>query len=255
MIFTTFSRLLTKFLTAKPPLTASRQHSLLRDRSRYKFSKYIILKATKDDYDSVLKVMHECFYDSEPTCYALGIKPNAIIDETALKNMAEGKTLIAKCKFSGSIVGAAINETSNPWDPDQKEKLANHINCPKIKQWLLFQAYAQRYPQLWGRYNVDKVFESSNIFVRKSDQSDEILLRLLEESKTLAFECGFKIFRVNATKRDVWESCEKADMKLTAEIPYCSYIGRNMKPVFVTPPPNKCLKVYVNVMADNFGCT
>ncbi|CAH1114080.1 unnamed protein product [Psylliodes chrysocephalus] len=242
-----FGQICFKLLSKSKPNNACNFSILRSKKNRYKFSQYIILKANKDDYRPILKIMHEHFYKNEPTCVTLGIRPNAIIDETALKNMAEGITLVARCKHDGSIVGAAINETSNPWDPDLKEKLASNIECQKMKHWLFFQAHVQRFPKLWCRYDVQKVFELANMFVKRGLKDNEIMLRLINESRNLARDYGYKVFRINATKNIICKMCEMAKMQLTAEIPYCSYVGKNLAPIFNLSHRNKSLKIYIDV--------
>lgn len=40
--------------------------------------------------------------------------------------------------------------------------------------------------------------------------------------------------------------CEKLKMKMIAEIPYISYVGMNMLPVFSPPPPHNAVKIYID---------
>ncbi|XP_023028095.1 uncharacterized protein [Leptinotarsa decemlineata] len=218
-----------------------------KDRRDTHLSPYIILKPTKEDYETILKLMHEAYYPEEPTCFSLGIARNTVMDETALKNLAEGISLVARSKYDGCIVGACINETSNRWDPDLKEKLAASVQCSNVKQLLLFQAHIQRFPQLWDCYCVQKIFEISNLFVKKFHSRSDIAERLLNESKELAADCGYKVVRLNATSLHLAELAKSMNMELAAEMPYCLYVGRNMKPVFDPPYPNDSVKVFIDV--------
>ncbi|CAH1156173.1 unnamed protein product [Phaedon cochleariae] len=246
-----FGKFINKILSELKPtiFIPTRNRSIFRGSKakQQNLSPYIILKATKEDYDHVLKLMHECFYIEEPTCLSLNLNHNTILDETALKNMAEGITLVARCKYDGCIVGACINNTTNPWDPDLKEKLACNVQCTKTKQLLLFQAHVQRFPRLWNCYDVQKVFEISNVFLKRELRKTDIMEKLVRESKDLAADCGYKVVRLDATSKNLVELCKKVNMELAAEIPYCMYIGKNNKPVFDPPHPNDSVKIYVDV--------
>ena len=122
-------------------------------------SNYIILKATKDDFHEILKLKHDMYYTDEPTFYSLGVTHNPFLDESSLNTMAEGYSLLARCKYDGNLVGASINGSAHPWDPDMREKFACSIKCPKVRQIMLFYAHVQRLPDIWNRYHVNKVFE------------------------------------------------------------------------------------------------
>ncbi|KAJ8932858.1 hypothetical protein NQ314_014386 [Rhamnusium bicolor] len=138
------------------------------------------VKATKDDYHDIIKLKHEAYYKDEPTCYSLGITQNAFMDEYTMSALTEGMTLVAKCKYNGDIVGAAINEATHPWDPDMREKFACNLRCAKVRQLQLFYAYIQRLPDIWNR-------------------KKGIALRLLHDSREIAADCGYKVVRCDAT--------------------------------------------------------
>lgn len=67
--------------------------------------------------------------------------------------------LVAKCKYNGCIVGACINTSTNPWDPDMEEKLACKIQSDDIRKLILFYAHIMRVPDLWRCLGVQKVYE------------------------------------------------------------------------------------------------
>lgn len=67
--------------------------------------------------------------------------------------------LVAKCKYNGCIVGASINASTNPWDPDMEEKLACKIQSDEIRKLILFYAHIMRVPDLWRCLGVQKVYE------------------------------------------------------------------------------------------------
>ncbi|CAH1996459.1 unnamed protein product [Acanthoscelides obtectus] len=80
-----------------------RNQALFRKSEEKPATPYIILRATRDDYDPVLKIMHEIYYKEEPTFNALGIEKNALLDEDTMKMMAEGVTMVCCPKSSISM--------------------------------------------------------------------------------------------------------------------------------------------------------
>lgn len=212
-------------------------------------SQYIIVKATKEDYRHVLEVMHTSYYPYEPTCSSLGIGPNLVMDERAMKDMVEGMSLVARMKSGGEIVGACINCSLHPWDPDQTEKLALSCKCSKLKTLLLFYAHVTRSPDLWKSYGVERVFEMAYLFVKPEHRRKGIPLRLMEHSQTVARNKCFHVMRCDATNVATAKLCEKLGMRLVDEIPYSSFLGKTFEPVFETSPVNNSVKIYVD---DNF---
>lgn len=209
-------------------------------------SQYIIVKATKDDYVPVLRVMHSSFYPDEPTCSCLGIGPNSVMDERTLMDMAEGMSLLARLKYGGDIVGACVNSSIYPWDPDQTEKLASSCKCNKLKTLLLFYAHMTRRPDFWKSYGVKKVFEMAYVFVKPEHRNKGISFRLMQDSRKLAADKGFQIIRCDATNFVTARICEKLGMRLVDEIPFSSYLGKNFEPVFKPPPPHESVKIYMD---------
>lgn len=142
-------------------------------------SQFIIVKASKQDYRPALKVMHQSYYSDEPTCSCLGIQPNPVLDERTIKDMTEGMTLLAKQKQDGKIVGACINCSLYPWDPEQTEKLACSCRCNKLKSLLLFYAHITKRPDLWKAFDVRKIFEIEYVFVVPEHRRKGISMRYI----------------------------------------------------------------------------
>nr|CAI5862566.1 unnamed protein product [Callosobruchus analis] len=245
LLFGSISKILSDF---NQTLTSNlRNHSLFRKSKEKPISPYIILRATRDDYESVLQEMHESYYLDEPTFASLGIQKNAFMDEDTMRMMAQGMTLVARCRYDSCIVGACINESSNPWDPALKEKFACSVSCPKVRQATLFYAYLQRLPGLWDCYGTQKVFEMSYLFVKRDHRKKGIGLRLLRDSRALAADCGFQVVRCDATSAYTAKLCEKIGMKMIYELPYCNYLSKEtLEPVFQPPPPHTSVKIYVD---------
>lgn len=109
--------------------------------------------------------MWQAYYPSEPTISSLGLgeKRNSVLDEMALRCLAEGVSVVAKCKYTGKIVGACLNESAVPWDADEKERIACRLSCERIQHILYFWAHVQKAPDLWKQFDVQKVLEVDNI--------------------------------------------------------------------------------------------
>lgn len=105
--------------------------------------------------------MWNSFYPDEPTTAGLGLgkKYNAVLEEHALHMLSEGVSLVAKCKYNGNIMGACINASTSPWDPDLLERFACNVACPETRQLLMFWAHLERAPDIWRRLCTQKVFE------------------------------------------------------------------------------------------------
>ncbi|KAJ8980604.1 hypothetical protein NQ317_010815 [Molorchus minor] len=212
------------------------------------FSRYIYLRATKNDYQEIINLMHTSYYPDEPTCACLNITENPLLDESALHSLAEGTSMVARCKFDGTLAGACINESTSPWDPDIKEKIACGVNCEQVKRLLLFYAHMQRLPDVWNKYSVQKVFEMSQLFVTKCHRKKGIGFRLLKHSRALAADCGYKVVRCDATSEYTAKLCKRMGMKKIAEIPYCSYLeSEKLEPVFQPAHPHKAVKIFVDI--------
>ncbi|XP_030752554.1 dopamine N-acetyltransferase-like [Sitophilus oryzae] len=245
-----FGHTILKILSNHTPSKAilqdfKRTFALFKTRDKVKeISPYIIVRADKDEYNEVLNVMHESYYPEEPTCYSLKIAPNPILDERAMKAMEEGFTLVAKCKYNGCIVGACINESTSPWDPEMEEKLACAVKCDKLKKLLMFYAYMMRAPDLWRCLGVQKVYEMSYAFVKRSHRKKGLAYKLLSESKSLGADAGFPVVRCDATNIYTAKICERLGMKKVAEIPYCTYLDQNLEPIFKPPWPHEGVKIF-----------
>ncbi|KAJ3628158.1 hypothetical protein MTP99_015483 [Tenebrio molitor] len=211
-----------------------------------KVQNYLIVRPTSDDYECILSLMRRAYYPEEPTTSSLLFKPTVVFEDHTIQSLCEGYSLIARCKYNGDILGACINETTHCWDPDVKDSLACKVNDVKSRQLLHFYAYMQRVPDLWRKYGVQKIFELAYLFVRKDERGKGIAQNLARDSRILAADCGFPLVRLDATSYYSAKLCEKMKMKLVAEIPYCSYVGADQKPIFNPPEPHKSVKIYID---------
>ncbi|XP_066157877.1 arylalkylamine N-acetyltransferase 1-like [Euwallacea fornicatus] len=207
-------------------------------------SPYLIMRANKDDFDEVLKVMHEGYFDGEPIVNALGISPNLIMDERVRYAMAEGYTLVAKCKYNGRIVGACINKSTRTWDPDLEEELACKIESESMRKLLMFYAHIMRVPDLWRYLEVQKIYEMAYVFVKRPYRKRGLAYRLLDKSKALGVDASFPVVRCDATNMYTARICSRLGMQKIAEIPYSTYLDQNFNSIFKPPWSNESVKIF-----------
>lgn len=109
--------------------------------------------------------MWQSYFKEEPIIKSLGLgtTPNNIFDEHIIKALSQGLSLVARCRYDGCIVGAAINEGTCPWDPDAWDKFACTLCNINMRRLYQFYAYVQRLPDLWNLACTSKIFEVSFI--------------------------------------------------------------------------------------------
>lgn len=124
---------------------------------------YILLRARPNDYKETMDVMYGSYFTQEPTFQSIsyGGKKNALLDEVVLRALEEGVSVIAKCKYTGKIVAASINESTVPWNPEILDRIACSSTCIQLRHIFHFWAYLQQAPKLWEKFDVQKVLEVS----------------------------------------------------------------------------------------------
>lgn len=108
--------------------------------------------------------MWESYYPYEPTVTSLGlgVRKNPLLDEVALHCLAEGVSVLAKCKYTGKIVGGCVNGSSVPWDSAKLERIACSSACVQTRHLFHFWAYLQQAPKIFKRFDVQKIMEVSS---------------------------------------------------------------------------------------------
>lgn len=212
-----------------------------------KIDPYMIVRATPDDTCQILDLMWSAYHPDEPTTKSLGLGKhrNCVFDEQARKILAKGYSVVAKCKYNGSVVGAALCESCSPWDPAMTEKLACTLKDPKMARLYMFWAYLQRAPNLWEKYCQMNIYEIVNVFVRHEDRQRGLAKRLMATAKENGADAGYKVIRVDASSTATAKICEKLKMKLVYEIPFCSYVSEQNEVIFKVPDPTS-IKIYVD---------
>ncbi|KAK9751376.1 Acetyltransferase (GNAT) family [Popillia japonica] len=208
---------------------------------------YVILRPDRESYDEILDIMWNCYFKDEPIVKSLGLgnKPNNIMDQHIMKSLSQGLSLIARCKYDGCIVGAVVNEGTCPWDPDIWDRFACTLCNVKLRQLYQFYAYLQRLPNLWNLACTQKIFEIAHLCVKHEERGKGLATALVRQAIETGADCGYSCIRVDATAIQTQKICERLKMKLVYDVPYCTYIGSNNKPVINPAPPDTSCKIYV----------
>ncbi|XP_018326518.1 uncharacterized protein LOC108737886 [Agrilus planipennis] len=229
-------------------LPVSRFISLFRKKSKEE-SHYLIHRPQPDEYCEILRLLWECYYPEEPTTLSLGLGHchNPVMDEDSLRGLSEGLSLVARCKYTGDIVAGSVNRTACPWDAEEMERFSCSLTCPKLKSYTKFNAHLLKAPMLWERFCTDKIFEISQVFVKKEERQKGLGFKLIKSSKELGADCGFRVIRLDATSHYSAKICEKLDMRLIYTINYDDYVDIYGNPVIKPPPPHCACKVYIDL--------
>ncbi|KAB0800449.1 hypothetical protein PPYR_06189 [Photinus pyralis] len=222
-----------------------------RKRKKPEEKPFLIVPAHRQEYPCIVEMMWTYYYPNEPTISSLGLghTHNPFLDEEALSILREGYSFVAKCKYTGEIVGASLNSSSCPWNPDEMDAKAKTIKDSKLRDLYHFYAHMTRAPLLWQKFCTNKIFLINMVFVRHQDRNRGVSTNLLDTSRKFGADCGYSVIRCNATNIYTAKICENLKMKLVHSIPYCSYIGSNpaQTPLIRAPPPHTELRVYVDL--------
>lgn len=206
-----------------------------------------------NEYENVVDFLCETFYKEEPSVVNIGLSEvppsNALLNMT-LEQIKDGMTIIA-VNPQNSIVGAAVNVGSCPWD---SKKTVQYARCCEdegpSRDLIEFFAYVSRVPNIWNRYCVLKVFECSILAVDPEYRGIGLARKLVEESWYLARDCNYRLFRIDCTSRYTAKIAEGFGWKKVCTIPYCRYV-KNGESVFkYIEEPHTAVDVYV----DHLGC-
>ncbi|GLV41104.1 Agmatine N-acetyltransferase [Carabus blaptoides fortunei] len=224
---------------------------IIRNKSKFTLDqrKFVIVRVTPNDYQSVMELFWNSYFIAEPTTVAAGLANtrNVTFENKIMESMAQGMSLMVRCRYDGSVVGAAINTAMCPWDPDLMDEFADTCSCQRMSDLLHFLAHISRAPKLWTRFCETKIFEVSYLATRPDDRRQGIGLALLQRSLDLGKDLSYKVLRVDGTSRYTQLICEKLKMKMVYEIPYESYRGPDGKVLFRPPPPHTSVKIYVSL--------
>ncbi|XP_044756774.1 uncharacterized protein LOC123315227 isoform X2 [Coccinella septempunctata] len=206
---------------------------------------FLIGKAKPHEYDIIVREMYRSFYPDEPVSFSLKFRCDPKLDELAYTALDENLSVVVKCKYSGELIAASINRTTNPWDPNLLDRLACTL-CSKGKHILHMRAHLMRAHDLWKYYNVQKIFDIQFMFVKREERKQCIPWHLITASRNIASDCGYNIFRIISTNEYLHKVCEKYRMHRSYELPYCAYVGADWQPVCEPPPPHFTARVYVD---------
>ncbi|KAK9874624.1 hypothetical protein WA026_005453 [Henosepilachna vigintioctopunctata] len=204
-----------------------------------------ITRPEKCEFDLIVKEMYRSFYPDEPVSFSLKFRCDPKLDELVYEALSENISVVAKCRYSGELLAASINRTTNPWDSNLLDRIACTL-CTKGKNILHLRAHLMRAHDLWKYYGVQKIFDVQYMFVKKEERKQGIPWQLITASRNISADCGYPIFRIISTNEYLHKVCEKYRMHRIYELPFCTYIGADWKPVCEPPPPHFSARVYID---------
>lgn len=104
--------------------------------------------------------MEQSYFPDEPSTKSLeaGYAYHPVFEREVFETLEHGYSIVAKCKWTGCIVGAALNFATTDRYPHNLRKFACRVCDERIKHLLLFYAYLQEAPKLFDKYCEDQAF-------------------------------------------------------------------------------------------------
>ncbi|KAL3265354.1 hypothetical protein HHI36_009562 [Cryptolaemus montrouzieri] len=219
------------------------QHNLIKCRKK---TPYVICKPKLEEYPKILEVMERSYFREEPSLKFLGITMNSAMEKRIVDRLNEGNSLVAKCKYTGKLLGVAMNQTVKPWNHRILENLAREQTCPKTRELFLFYSYLQEAPKLFQKYHcLFEIFEITNVFLEKNERRYKLGILLTKECVNLAIRNRFKLVRCDATNFVFSQLLEKLKFNLVTNIPYEDYVNENGVNIFENVEvPNVGVRVF-----------
>lgn len=176
----------------------------------------------------------------------LGLKLNKTLATRIMDRLNEGNSLVAKCKYTGRMLGVSLNETVKPWDSVLLARLAEKQECPKTKKLLMFYSFLEGAPRLFDKNRcLFEIFSTTNVFIDKGERNYGLGLKLTKASVNLAIDRNYKLLRCDATNFAFSQLLERLKFKLELHIPYETYVDKHGERVFQNVQvPNVGVKIY-----------
>lgn len=129
--------------------------------------------------------------------------PSPLLLTTMKQQIKQGMTIIA-LGDDGCVIGAAINSSVTPLDPKNIRKLSKCAENRAVANIMIYFAYIVELPRLWITHDISKYFECSMIAVDPDYQGFGIAKKLAHDSWLLARDCGFTLFRIDCSSKQVY---------------------------------------------------
>lgn len=155
----------------------------------------------KKDFNQIYRLMEEFYFPEEPTMKSIefGNKYNPVLEKEVYETLEQGYSLVAKCVWTGCIVGACLNMAICEHYPEELKSYACKVKDEKTKQLLLFYSYLQEAPDLFDKYCAEQLFVIRAIVMDGDNRYLRVASKLVELSRQLGKDLRFSIVRVDCT--------------------------------------------------------
>lgn len=212
-------------------------------------SNYVFVHPERDEFNKVYKLMEDCFLPDETTIRSLdaGFQYNPVFEKEIYETLEFGYSYIAKCKWTGCIVGACLNFATSEGYAKILRDYACQIKDEDTRNILLFYAYVQEAPELFEKYCENQCFVIRAVAVDRDNRNLKLATELIRLSRNLGVDLGFPLVRCDSSNYAISKICETLGMEWEWEMKYCEYLDKGGMVVFDPPPPNLSVTTYIDL--------
>ncbi|KAJ8968896.1 hypothetical protein NQ317_008833 [Molorchus minor] len=204
-------------------------------------------------YDDVINHLRHSFPD-EPLNVSVGLcehgKPCELLERHDLMTLKDGLSVMATDMERGVIAGVALNGLSRKGDVERSLEEMKSIDNIKYQRIFGLLNTVNHELDLFGKYNVDKIFDLRILSVDSRYRGKGIAKELFARSELIAEEHGFRLMKVDATSLFTQKISESFGLTVEKSVKYGEYTDENGKKIYDTQPPHDYYKVMVKQLPD-----
>ena len=202
--------------------------------------------ATVDDHDELSVLLTKNFQHGEPfNRYWVNNDPVPEDIEWSLKLLVEGTSFIAVDNVRSIIVGACLTGVDEASTTQNTLDEANKTTHKKWAQYLRLYARVDMNANIFGRFNVEKIFHVSALAVNDGYRERSIATKLVEKSFELATSQGYKLCSIYCSSFYTERIAQKLKMEFVGEIAMDEIKDEKGERLTFPPPPHSHIRTYV----------
>ncbi|KAK9870766.1 hypothetical protein WA026_009727 [Henosepilachna vigintioctopunctata] len=207
---------------------------------------YIMCQPMVEEFETVLDIVNRIYFRKEPSLKFLGIKMNPFLERQFIDKLKEGVSIMAKCKYTGRIVGIALNETIKPWEHEIIAKQAKSQKCAKTKEMMMFWAYLTKTSNPFqGDPCLYEIFKSTVLYMDRAEQRFGLGRMIAKECINMAIREKYKLIKSRTTDARYAETLRLLGFNQILHLPFDAYKNEDgIKVLEHVPPPNIGAKVF-----------
>ncbi|KAJ8919253.1 hypothetical protein NQ315_003836 [Exocentrus adspersus] len=205
-------------------------------------------------FDDVIHHLRYNFPD-EPLNASVGLcmhgQPCELLEHHDLMTLKDGLSVMAVDKDTEVIAGVALNGIARQGDTERSlEEMKSIDNVPYQRIFGLLNSVNKEI-DLFGKYNVDKIFELRILSVDSNYRGKGVAKELFSRSEIIAEEHGFKLMKVDATSLFTQKISESFGFHVEKSVKYGDYKDADGKKIYDTKSPHDYYKVMVKQLPSN----